>query len=107
MVRHVKINNVFCANHVEDLIYGKKKKINIIEKNIGSSYGLMRAIQYDRLAIFLVIASQNYAVLRTIGLTLSLRRFLISLNTNIFSTMVPISIKTDVSYALWMQLVRK
>lgn len=96
MVRRINTNNAFYVNRVASLISGRKKQINTIAKNIGSSYGLMRAILYDSSAIFLGIANQNYTVLRTTGLGLNQKRILTSLIANILFMMGRIFIKKGV-----------
>jgi len=87
VVEHIKTNNAFYVNRVASLISGRKKQINIIAKNIGLSYGLMRAILYDSSAIFPVIANQSYTVSRTTGLSLNQKRLLIFLSANILFMM--------------------
>ena len=94
--RRAKINSVLDVIHVKKRISGRKKQINTIAKNIGSSYGLMRAILYDSSAIFLGIANQNYTVSKTTGLSLNRKRISTSLSANILFMMGRIFIKKGV-----------
>jgi len=96
VVRRIKTNNAFYVNRAASLISGRKKQINTIAKNIGLSYGLMRAILSDSSAIFLVIANQNYTASRTTGLSLNRKRISTSLIANILFMMGRIFIKKGV-----------
>jgi len=96
VVKRAKTNNDFYVNYVINLMSGRKKQINTIAKNIGSNYGLMRAIPYDRSAIFLGIANQSYTVSKTTGLSLNRKRISTSLSANILFMMGRIFIKKGV-----------
>jgi len=90
-----RIDNVFCVNHAENLISGKKSSISIIVKNTGLNYGLRRVILFDSSAYFQGIADRSYIVLRTIGSILPLRMPLIYRGVNTSFMMGLISIKMD------------
>jgi hypothetical protein len=98
-VRPIKINNVFYASHVADLIFGKKKRINIIASNTGLNYGLMKVILYGSYVFFLDIVDQNYIASRIIGLSIHRKRILIFQNASTLFTMALISIRKDVLLA--------
>jgi hypothetical protein len=91
-----KINNVFYADHVENLIFGKKKRINIIVSSTGLNYGLMKVILYGSYVFILDIVNQNYIASRIIGLSIYRKRILIFQDTSTLFTMALISIKKDV-----------
>ena len=88
--------NVFCVNHAENRISGKKNLINIIVKSTGLNYGLKRVILSDSFAIFPGIADRSCSVLKTIGLIYPLRMALIFRRVNTLFTMGLIFIKMDV-----------
>lgn len=99
MVGPFKINNVFYANHVANLIFGKKKRINIIASNTGSNYGLMKVILYGSYAFFPDIANLNYIASRIIGLGFHRKKILIFQDVNTLFTMELISIRRGVLLA--------
>jgi len=99
VVRPIKINNVFYANHVADLIFGKKKRINIIASNTGLNYGLKKVILYGSYVFFLDIVNLNYIASRIIGLSIRRKRILIFQNANTLFTMELISIRRGVLLA--------
>ena len=96
MVKQIKTNSDFYANHVADLISGRKKLINIIERNIGLDYGWRRAILSDNFVFFLGTANQNYTGSKITGSISNLKMALIFLSANILFMMELISIKRDV-----------
>ena len=96
MVKLSRINNVFYANHVANLIFGKKKQINITASNAGSNYGLMKLILYGSSLSSLDTVKQNYIGLKTTGLNSLQKRILIFQNANILFMMELISIRRGV-----------
>jgi len=99
VVRRVKTNNGFHVNHVANLISGKRKRISIIEENIGLDYGWKKATLFDNFVFFLDTADQNYTGSRITGLISNPKRLLIFLSVNILFMTALISIKTGVLLA--------
>ncbi len=92
----IRTNNVIYVNHVVNHIFGKKKLINIIAKNIGLDYGWKKAILFDNYVLFPGIVNQNYIASKISGLILNLKKLSIFQNVSISSTMELISIRKDV-----------
>ncbi len=99
MVRRAKTNNVLDVKNVIELIFGKKKQINIIANSTGSNYGLMKVILYGSYVFFQGIVSQDYIASRIIGLISYRKKLLIFQNANTLFTMELISIRKDVLLA--------
>jgi hypothetical protein len=60
MVKRAKTNSDLDVKNVIRPISGKKKRINIIVRSTGSSYGLTKVILYGNYVSFLAIVNQNY-----------------------------------------------
>lgn len=99
MVKRAKTNNVLDVKNVIELIFGKKKRINIIASNTGLNYGLMKVILYGSYVFFLDIVNLNYIASRIIGLSIHRKRILIFQNANTLFTMELISIRRGVLLA--------
>ncbi len=96
MAKLDKTSSVLNAKHVIKLIFGKKKRINIIAKNIGLDYGWKKAIPFDNYVSIQGIANQKYIASKITGLILNLKKLSIYQDVSILSMMELISIKKDV-----------
>lgn len=96
MAKRLKIDNGFYVKSAGSLIYGKKNQTNSIEKNIGSNYGFMRAIQSASYVTYLGTANPNYIALKTTGSKMNRQKVSILQSANILFTMELTSIETGV-----------
>lgn len=94
MAKPDSINNDFIAWNVKRHMFGKEELIASFAGNTGSGYGLQRATQSEGYVIFPDIVPLSLRRLRITGFHKYPRKESIILKSHIWSTMLPIFIKT-------------